>query len=605
MMGAAVTDPLSSSRSPLPPAVIGSRLTVILLVLLAALGGAAVLNAKALAAFVEGSRRVSHTHQVLEMLEGVYGDINQAIASVRLYVITGKDRELEPRRLALQSATMRLDRLERMLSDNPAQLERSRLLRELIARRGDYLHEVIRLRGSGGLIAAQQLIENNAVREYSGRMDRTLESMELEERRLLDLHRRHDEQQLRFLYSAAALLLVLIIVLAVFSTVRLRRELLERGQLSSQLAESRLFLESVIEHLPMFVFVKRASDLRFVRLNSAGEKMIGMRREELLGLNNEDKFDAAVAQYHTRQDLAALASGEVHDSPDEVIQLGVNAGRHLHVRRVVIKDADGKAAYVLGIAEDVTDRKAAEEHIRQLNEDLARKNLSLEVSNRELESFTYTVSHDLRAPLRAIASFSEMLREDFGSTLDPEALRYLKVISDGSARMNRLIDDLLAFSRVGRVGLRRSRVDMQQLVKESVDDALPPGAARPDIQIDPLPAIEADIALLRNVWVNLISNAVKYSSGRADARVHIGGHIEGRDAVYFVQDNGAGFDMRYYHKLFGVFQRLHSDAEFAGTGVGLAIVQRIVVRHGGRVWARSAPGEGARFSFSLPTEGPE
>jgi light-regulated signal transduction histidine kinase (bacteriophytochrome) len=283
----------------------------------------------------------------------------------------------------------------------------------------------------------------------------------------------------------------------------------------------------------------------------------------------------------------------------------VNAGHHLHVRRVVIKDAQGKAAYVLGIAEDITDRKAAEERIRQLNEDLAQKNLSLEVSNRELESFSYTVSHDLRAPLRAIASFSEMLREDFGATLDPEALRYLQVIKDGSTRMNRLIDDLLAFSRVGRVGLRRSEVDMRHLVEEALADALPPGAARPEILIEPLPSADADAALLRNVWMNLIGNAVKYSSGRPDARVHVGGRIEGREAVYFVQDNGAGFDMRYYHKLFGVFQRLHSDAEFPGTGVGLAIVQRIVVRHGGRVWAESAPGEGARFSFSLPAEGSE
>jgi PAS domain S-box-containing protein len=392
---------------------------------------------------------------------------------------------------------------------------------------------------------------------------------------------------------------------AIFATVRLRREFVERGRLTAQLADSRLFLESVIEHLPMFVFVKRASDLRFVRMNSAGEKMIGMRREELLGFNNEEKFPAEVAEYHTREDRAALASGEVHDSPDEVIQLGVNVGHHLHVRRVVIKDAQGTPAYVLGIAEDITDRKAAEERIRQLNEDLAQKNLSLEVSNRELESFSYTVSHDLRAPLRAIASFSEMLREDFGATLEPEALRYLQVIKDGSARMNQLIDDLLAFSRVGRVGLRRSVVDMRRLVEEAIADALPPGVARPELVLDALPSVEADAVLLRNVWMNLLGNAIKYSGSRTDARVHIGGRIEGREAVYFVQDNGAGFDMRYYHKLFGVFQRLHSDAEFPGTGVGLAIVQRIIVRHGGRVWAESTPGQGARFSFSLPVEGSE
>jgi CHASE3 domain sensor protein len=190
MTDAMTAAPLSSTPGSTEPSGIESRLTAVLLVLLVALGGAAILNAKALFAFVDGSRWVSRTHQVLETLEGVYGDINQAIASVRLFVITGEDRELEPRRRALESVTGRLDRLDAMLSDNPAQLERSRQLRELIARRGNYLREVIRLRRSAGLAAAQELIENSAVRGLSERMYSTLEAMESEERGLLDIRTR-------------------------------------------------------------------------------------------------------------------------------------------------------------------------------------------------------------------------------------------------------------------------------------------------------------------------------------------------------------------------------------------------------------------------------
>jgi light-regulated signal transduction histidine kinase (bacteriophytochrome) len=258
---------------------------------------------------------------------------------------------------------------------------------------------------------------------------------------------------------------------------------------------------------------------------------------------------------------------------------------------------------MLALAEDITERKAAEQKIRELNADLAQKNLALQVSVRELESFSYSVSHDLRAPLRAIASFSQMLEEDFGTDLDPEAMRYLRVIRDGGARMNQLIDDLLAFSRVGRQTLAVSTVDMRALAAAALEDVLqhqPPAAC---IHIDPLPTCQGDPNVLRQVWTNLIANAIKYSAKRESPQITIGGDSNGRESTYFVQDNGAGFDMRYYSKLFGVFQRLHHDSEFPGTGVGLAIVQRIVVRHGGRVWASGAPDQGARFSFALPSGG--
>jgi signal transduction histidine kinase len=216
----------------------------------------------------------------------------------------------------------------------------------------------------------------------------------------------------------------------------------------------------------------------------------------------------------------------------------------------------------------------------------------------ELEAFSYSVSHDLRAPLRAVDGYARMLEEDYGERLDAEGQRLLGVVRDSAARMGRLIDDLLAFSRLGRQEPARRRVDMNALVAEVIAELKGDSAAK--IETAALPPAHADPAMLKQVWLNLIGNALKYSGKRNDPRVTIEGKIEGAALLYAVRDNGAGFDMRYAGKLFGVFQRLHRAEEFPGTGVGLAIVQRVVTRHGGRVWAEGRPGEGACFRFSLP-----
>jgi signal transduction histidine kinase len=228
------------------------------------------------------------------------------------------------------------------------------------------------------------------------------------------------------------------------------------------------------------------------------------------------------------------------------------------------------------------------------------RSAELALANKELDAFAYSVSHDLRAPLRAVNGYARMLQEDYGERLDAEGRRHLDMVRASSTRMDRLIDDLLEFSRVGRVSLAKAPLDMAAVAREALDQAR--GDSRASCRIGDLPPASGERALLRQVWLNLLQNAFKYSGQRADASVEVGGRIERADLVYWVRDNGAGFDMRYAHKLFGVFQRLHSAEEFPGTGVGLAIVQRIVVRHGGRVWAEGRPGEGACFFFSLPPE---
>jgi signal transduction histidine kinase len=243
--------------------------------------------------------------------------------------------------------------------------------------------------------------------------------------------------------------------------------------------------------------------------------------------------------------------------------------------------------------------KAREQEVRSLNADLELRAVELEAANKELESFSYSVSHDLRAPLRAIQGFARILQEDYGSRLDDEGRHVIETVCDCTARMQQLIEDLLQFSRWGRAPIECDVIPMTQLAQEAFD-GIQQESALPKLLLEPLPTAWGDPSLIRQVWCNLISNAVKYSSGRTDAVVDISGYAENGQNVYCVKDNGAGFDMTYYDKLFGVFQRLHTADEFPGTGVGLAIVRRVVARHGGRVWAESKVNEGAKFYFTLP-----
>ncbi|MCX6901516.1 MAG: PAS domain S-box protein [Verrucomicrobia bacterium] len=270
-----------------------------------------------------------------------------------------------------------------------------------------------------------------------------------------------------------------------------------------------------------------------------------------------------------------------------------------------LHDKDGQLIGSVHVARDITARKRAEETIRELNRTLEQRvhdrTAQLEASNKELESFCYSISHDLRAPLRAINGFGAILGEDHGSCLNEEGRRTLGVIRAEAERMGQLVDDLLAFSRIGRQAMQMTSVDMGALAQRAFDECAAAASGR-DIRfkLHPLPPAQGDAALLPQVWVNLISNAIKYTRPKPVAEIEVTGCVEGGELIYRVKDNGVGFDTQYAAKLFGVFQRLHNETDFEGTGVGLALVQRIVLRHGGRVWAESTLNESATFHFALP-----
>ena len=249
-------------------------------------------------------------------------------------------------------------------------------------------------------------------------------------------------------------------------------------------------------------------------------------------------------------------------------------------------------------------RMAAEIRRRRAVEDSLRKSrLALVAANKELEAFSYSVSHDLRAPLRHVAGFVQLLQANAKDKLDETGARYLEVIAGAAKKMGELIDDLLSFSRTGRAQMHREPIPLGPLVDECRRELEPEMRGREiEWRIGELPEVEADRALLRQVLANLLGNAVKYSRKQAAARIEVSARRAGEEIVVCVRDNGAGFDMKYADKLFGVFQRLHTEAEFEGTGIGLANVHRIVVRHGGRVWAEGEVDKGAAFYFSLPAK---
>lgn len=277
---------------------------------------------------------------------------------------------------------------------------------------------------------------------------------------------------------------------------------------------------------------------------------------------------------------------------------------HISVAVSAIRDRSGKIVGAAKVARDSTERRAAEEALRQLNATLEQRVIErttqLEAANKDLEAFSYSVSHDLRAPLRAISGFSRIVREDYSAALDADGLRYLELVEKSALQMGQLIDDLLTFSRTGRQALILQTVNTAELVNACLTDLQEMQKDRDvTINVGALPDCEADPSLLKQVWLNLLANALKYTRKRDSAVITIGSRPEGGADSYFVQDNGAGFEMKYADKLFGVFQRLHLADDYEGTGVGLALVHRIVQRHGGRVWAEANLNVGATFHFTL------
>lgn len=377
---------------------------------------------------------------------------------------------------------------------------------------------------------------------------------------------------------------------------------LQRRRAEEALQSSEERYRSLVEICPDALFVQ--IDDRVVFINSAGLKLFaGGAAKDLIGKPALDFFHSG-DRGKVRERMRGVL--EKHNSiPFTEYRVLRVDGSMVEVEMAAAPlTFEGKPAAQV-ILHDISERKLAEEEIRRLNLQLeqrvAERTGELETANKELEAFSYSVSHDLRAPLRHIEGFVEIFRATKGSALDEEAQNYLHTIADAAKQMGRLIDDLLAFSRTARAELRKAKINLNEIVRNVLRE-LEIDTAEREIQwvIGTLPPAEGDANLIHQVFSNLICNALKYTRPRKPARIEVGASTGETEITIFVKDNGVGFDMRYLHKLFGVFQRLHRASEFEGTGIGLANVRRIVTRHGGRTWAEGVLDAGATFYFTLP-----
>lgn len=371
---------------------------------------------------------------------------------------------------------------------------------------------------------------------------------------------------------------------------------------TAEVISAHRFLDSVIESDPNLISIKEAGTLRYTRINRAFEALIGIPRDEILGKRDHDIFSTEDSNFCLAIDREALESRAVLDIHEAPIHTRENGRRVLHTKKIAVTDEQGEPTHLLGISEDVTVQRALEGLVQKLNAKLAVQVSELGASNEDLESFSYSIAHDLRSPLSVIGGYVGLLQKQCTKHADEKSLKYLSAVGQSVKLMDTLINDLLAFSKLARQAVKKADVDMDLLVRKTLATTLQdhPEDRLPEVEQATLPPAQADGGLLAQVWANLISNAVKYSSKTPKPRIKISGRREGSELIYTVQDNGAGFDMAHYDKLFGIFERLHGNHEFEGTGIGLAIVHRVVKHHGGRVWAEGKVNDGAIFSFALP-----
>jgi len=386
-----------------------------------------------------------------------------------------------------------------------------------------------------------------------------------------------------------------------FSVVRRRVEAQlrqARDHLEIEVAE-RTQQASLLNLTHDSIFVRDMSDL-ITYWNQGAQELYGWTAEEAIGKCAHELlqtvFPVPIEEIHAELLRSGRWDGELEKSRADGTRLVVSARWSLR------RDEQGRPAAILATNNDVTERKRWEREILSLNQELGKRSAQLEASNKELEAFAYSVSHDLRAPLRHLSGFSELLQKSAASLFDQKSQRYVGVILESAQRMGNLIDDLLAFSRIGRAETHMTVVSLEKLVQEALSEVRRDTDRRNIVwRVGDLPACYGDRSMLRLVFVNLIANAVKFTRTRAQAEIEIGClNQEQEQMVVFIRDNGVGFDMKYVNKLFGVFQRLHALETFEGTGIGLATVQRVVHRHEGRVWAEGQVDQGATFYFSLP-----
>lgn len=530
------------------------------------------------------SERVVHTHQVLNHIQKIYSELLEIETSQRGFSIYNDDSFRSDYNGYVGSIYQHLDTLHALVKDNPVQLANADTLSRLIGQKIAFTDMVIKARLATPdslpvlVTSLQGKKLKDAIKTLSQRMQHH-ENLLLEERMKFANSAATDSYVIYFCFC----LFILLIFTGVIAVVR--NKMAERYESEKAIQKASDKIRDLYDNAPCG-YHSLDKEGAFVEANHTFLKWLGREKDEGTGqLKFVDLLTENSKQVFYSNFPGFKENGFIEGVEFELIR---KDGSHFFVilNSTAIYDEDGNYIQSRSSTFDISPRKEAEEKANFLN--------------RELEAFNYSVSHDLRAPLRAIDSYTKILEHDYSGILDEEGRRLIRVVLQNAARMNHLIEDLLDFSRLGRKELLMSGIDLDILLREVIAEMEEEMKGRKvKFDIDTMDKENGDRSMIKQVWHNLISNALKYTRKRAVAEIKIGAMRENGSRVYFIRDNGAGFDMKYYKKLFGVFMRLHSAKEFEGTGVGLAFCHRIISRHGGRIWAEAGVDNGAVFYFTL------
>lgn len=536
---------------------------------------------------------VDHTHQVIESLDAVLTDLVNAETGQRGFLLTGENSYLQPYASALVRLHSDLDRARKLTVDNPVQQRRLDRMMPLIAAKLAELKRTIALRQAEGLVMSASAVKTDTGKQRMDQIRVLIARMKQTEQQLL-------RQRLTTVHSATRTTTFLILggnilgFLFLFAAgLLIHGEMAKRQLVDQALRASENRFRQILESAPDAVVIVDQSG-RIALVNSQTEKLFGYPRTALLDQPVEMLMPEQFRARHINHREGYFSEPRTRPMGLGMELLGKRQdGTEFPVAISLAPLRNPEGMLVSGSIRDITDQRRAEEEMKI-------RNAQLQAANQELEAFCYSVSHDLRAPLRGIDGFSQALLEDQGEQLDDQGKAHLHRIRAATQRMGELIDDLLSLSRVTRAEISRKPTDLSAMALSIADEFHRQQSER-DVEFVVAPNLEAnaDPRLMRIVLENLLGNSWKFTSKHERARIEFGRTDQNGSSAFFVRDDGAGFDPAYSHRLFGAFQRLHGMSEFPGTGIGLATVQRIVHRHGGKVWAEGAVNEGATFYFQL------
>jgi len=526
--------------------------------------------------------RVDQTEQVLKQVQKLILTSLDNETGARGFVITGRERYLEPLRNSVTAFQADIANLEKLVAVNPLQAQLMDSLKLSIKRRVIFSDSMVLIRRQAGLEATIDLVESGRGKHYTDEIRRIGNKMSNIASQLLSERKAKNERTITNLNIILYSILAVVALMSFYIIGRIKKDI------DQQRANEEKF-SALLDAAPdATVIVDGSGTIQMINLQA--ENLFGYTRTEMLGQPVEILIPRDLKVKHVQHRGNFMKAAKVRAMGAGIELNAVKKDGVMFPVEISLSPINTKAGVLVSASvRDITLRKNLENELKKMNS--------------ELEAFTYSVSHDLRAPLRGIIGFTAILEEDYSSKLDDEARRLTGIIKANTLKMGHLVDDLLAFSRMGRQELLKTTVSMTGIVIEIINEIKGTGNNhRIEWNTGALADVNADASTIRQVWINLISNAVKYSGSKEKPRIDIGYNNQQGMYVFFVKDNGVGFDNRYKDKLFRVFQRLHSAEEFEGTGVGLALVEKIVSRHGGSVWAEGEVGNGASFYFSLPAD---